>query len=56
MGWLVLNGNVTLDRLMFDNPPPLFEFMVGFVRAKASIILHIFDDAIMYKVGKLDVF
>ena len=48
-----INSHVTLDGLMFDNllfSP--FAVIFGFARAKAFVLPHIFDDAIMHKVVK----
>ena len=48
---------MTLDGLTFDNllfPP--FTFMVGFVRAKASVHPLISDDVVMHVVVKGDEF
>ena len=57
MGWLVSNGHVTSDGLMFDyllfSP---FAVTILFVRAKASIHPRMMDDAVMHVVAKGDVF
>ena len=48
MGWLLLNGHVELDELMFDHlifSP--FAVMVVFVRAKVSDLPRIFDDVVI---------
>ena len=57
MGWLVLNGHVTIDGIMFDNSfSSPFVLTVGFLRAKASVLPFIFDDVVMHEAFKGNIF
>ena len=54
---MVLNGHVTLDRLMFYHSffyP--FAFTFGFVMSKASLHQHIFDESVINELFKGEVF
>ena len=52
-----MNGHVMFYSIMFDKYLfPLFAVMVVFVRAKASVRPHIFDNVTMHEVVKGDVF
>ena len=56
MGRLVSNGHVALNGLMFDyflfSP---FMVTIGFLRSKASIHPHIYDDVVIHVLVKEDV-
>ena len=57
MGWIVLDGQVTLDGIMFGisffSP---FIFIVGFFRVKVFVLPRIFYDVEIHELVKRDVF